>query len=130
MEFYLYPGCEYLYEGTLCYYLEPIVDTSNSSDNVWIKIKSDNSSQIVERTHLTPIELTIGYLDQHMNNSSLNLGNGIKTWIFNNDVPPYKILYNGKYFIYTDSKFEENGVASVPISYISDIQAIRSVYIS
>lgn len=126
--FTLYPGCEYLYNGVCCCYLEPKRDTLTDTDKVSILIKGATAPNTVDRTSISPIELTVEILDNDRNDSSINLADGVKVWRYKKAVPPFEIIYNGIYFVYTDSKYKEKGIDPQPISYISDLQAIRSAY--
>lgn len=128
IEFTLYPWCEYLYNGDHCLYLEPVKDTLTDTDKVLIEQKDNNNRNLVDRISLSPIELTVEFLDRDHNDSSVILSKGIKVWDYQDTMPPYKILYNGRYFVYTDSTFKKKGIEGMPVAYISDIQAIRSSY--
>ncbi len=128
-EFYLYPGCQYKYDGVRCIYLEPLEDTVTDTDKVAIKFLGSETVYSVDRTSLSPIPLTIEELDRYPVSTSYSIAYGTKDWKFESTTP-FVIHYNGKYFVYSNPKMEQNNIPPLPVAYLSDVQAAHNSYLS
>lgn len=126
-EFYLYPGCQYMYDGVRCIYIQPAEDTVTDRDKVLIELSGAQGQYRVNRISLSPIPLTINDLDKSRAPSVYDIGEGRKEWKFESKLP-YSIMYNGEFFVYSNSVIEKDGLPPIPVTYISDVEATHSGY--
>lgn len=126
-EYTLFAGCEYLLcDMFSCIFKGRDTDTGAAL----IKLIGDETEHQVPISNLSPIPLTVEFFDYARNESTVDIATGIKTWEYRNAVPPYQIKFNGNFFEYSDLNFKRNHTDSLPVTYLSDIQAARSKHIS
>lgn len=123
-EFYLYPGCEYIYDGHNCIYLEPLENTRVEANQALIQLKDTNTLHTVPLSSLYPILLSVNLLNQY----KLSVDNEDKIWDFKDLKVPYKVIDKGGYYVYTNTELEETKNAPIPVNYLSDLQAVRLSY--
>lgn len=120
-EFYLYPGCQYMYDGVPCIYIQPAEDTITDSDKVLIELFGAQGQYEVKRISISPIPLTITDLDKSPTSTVYDIAEGKKEWKFESKLP-YTIMYNGEFFVYSNSIIEKGGNLPIPVTYISDVE--------
>lgn len=126
--FILYPGCDYLYDDSLCEYIEPVVDSHTEQDRLIIRLKADGQYYHVDRISVSPIPLRTDRMDNYIGNLSCKPQKDNLVWESTDSEHPFTIIYNGRNFSYTNPKLKEAGECPIPVFFLSDLQAVRSSF--
>lgn len=124
--FILYPGCDYLFNDALCEYIEPIPATKGN--RLKIKLKADGQYYDVERVSVSPIPLRADRMDKLIGIPKHENKKGDLEWESTNPEHQFTILYNGRFFVYSNPKLKESGEHPIPVFFLSDLQAVRSSF--
>lgn len=127
--FTIYLNCHYFFKEQICIVigLPEDSDIDDGCAKIILPNESSEKEMIVNISDLSPIPMSIEYLDSIAFETSYDIGSGLKEWKLKYRIP-CSIIGDGVDYSYSNCIMRHNNDAPVELCYQSDLEAIQGSY--